>query len=69
MPMLAVQRLTGALIASTAEGGQTNLSTQDLVVADLQDQVLDVNAGFSFQLLVVVVKMVIKALALAVIWA
>ena len=38
--------LTGGLIASTAEGGQTNLSTENLVVADIQDEVLDVNAGF-----------------------
>ncbi|MCE2517223.1 MAG: hemagglutinin repeat-containing protein [Alphaproteobacteria bacterium] len=37
--------LTGALIASTAEGGQTNLTTENLVVADLGDEVLEVDAG------------------------
>ena len=39
--------LTGGLIASTAEGGQTNLSTENLVVADIQDEVLEVDAGLN----------------------
>lgn len=42
--------LTGALIASTAEGGTTNLTTENLVVADLADSSLTVDAGVNLGL-------------------
>jgi filamentous hemagglutinin len=40
--------LTGSVIASTAEDGQTNLSTGSLTVTDLQDSTTSFDAGFDF---------------------